>query len=78
MFLIRLSVTVESVQQLIHTTKWHLVNAENLLEISFDNNKHPESSKRGIVNCLTAATSDFTATIIRHLYPWGKESKTLI
>ena len=74
MFLIQLSATVESVQQLKHATKWHLVNAENILEISFDNNKHPESSKRGIVNCLTGATFDFTTTM-RHLYLWDKESK---
>ena len=65
---------MESVQQLIHATKWHLVNAENILEISFDNNKHPERSKRGILNCLTGATFDFAATI-RHLYLWDKESK---
>ena len=54
-----------------------MVNAENIWEISFDNNKHPESSTRGIVNCLTGATFDFTATI-RHLYLWDEESKTLI
>ena len=64
-FLIHLSATVESAQQLIHVIKWHLVNAENILEISFDNNKHPESSKRGIVNFLTGATFDFVATM-RH------------
>ena len=75
MFLNQLSAAVESIQQLIHAIKWHLVNAENILEISFDNNKHPESSKRGIVNCLTGAT--FAATI-RHLYLWDEESKTLI
>ena len=54
-----------------------MVNAENILEISFDNNKHPESFKRGIVNCLTGTTFDFAATIW-HLYLWDEESKTLI
>ena len=77
MFLNQLSAAVESIQQLIHAIKWHLVNAENILEISFDNNKHPESFKRGIVNCLTGTTFDFAATI-RHLYLWDEESKTLI
>ena len=54
-----------------------MVNAENILEISLDNNKHLESSKRGIANCLTGATFDFAATI-QHLYLWDEESKTLI
>ena len=67
MFLIQLSATVESAQQLIHAIKRHMVNAENILEISFDNNKHFENSKRGIANCLTGATFDFAATI-QHLY----------
>ena len=53
-----------------------MVNAENILEISFDNSKHPESTKRGIVNCLIGATFDFAATI-RYLYLWDEESKTL-
>ena len=44
-----------------------MVNAENILEISLDNNKHLESSKRGIANCLTGATFDFADTI-QHLY----------
>ena len=48
MFLIQLSATLESVQQLVHTIRWHLVNAKNILELSFDKNKHPESSKRGV------------------------------